>query len=460
MKTKEFHIIGAGLVGSLWAYLLKKKGFSVQVYEKRSDPRKRGTEHGRSINLIVTSRGLNGLKKAGLADSILPITVPVHGRLMHSNDGATQYQAYGRNISECNYAVSRGNLNKELIQKCAQIGVEFNFDHELTDIDLDKKELIFSNNQKSEYHCVFATDGAGSIVRKKLNLKNPSLYHESVDYITSDYKELYLPPSAENTPLLAKNNLHIWPRGTHMLMALANQDNSFTLTLYLPKTNHKWSFDSIKSKARVSDLFQSEFKDVMSLIPNLESQFLENPQGSLGTVRFSSWHFKDSVALLGDAAHAIVPFFGQGMNSGFEDVTNLFDILEANDWNLESSLALYSRSRIPNTESIADMALENFIEMSDKVGDQSFLLQKKIESVLEREFPELYRSRYGMITYTLIPYSVAQEGGRIQNRLLLELARNIKAIEELDLAVARQEMEKEWIPWLRGQKISLERFIV
>ncbi len=460
MAVNEFHIIGAGLVGSLWAYLLRKKGFTVHVYEKRADPRKMAAAHGRSINLIVTSRGLNGLKKAGLAETILPITVPVYGRLMHPLIGETQYQAYGRSNAECNYAVSRGDLNKELIQKCCDVGVEFHFHHELVDMNVDTKCMIFSNNQKADYDCLFATDGAGSVVRKKLSTKHSLDYKEKVDFISSDYKELYLPASKTGAPQLEKNNLHIWPRGTHMLMALANQDNSFTLTLYLPRTNHKWSFDSLLTKQRISELFTSEFKDVIKLVPDFETQFLENPRGSLGTVRFSKWHFENSVALMGDAAHAIVPFFGQGMNSGFEDVSCLYEILEAKNWELGASLEAYSKTRIPNSEAIADMALENFVEMSDKVGDENFLLQKKIESVLEKEFPELYRSRYGMITYTLIPYRTAQEGGFIQSRLLENLASGLKSIEGLDLNHARQQMELEWIPWLRKQDIQLGRFLV
>ena len=251
MANKEFHIVGAGLVGSLWAYLLKKKGFSVHVYEKRSDPRGQANQSGRSINLIVTSRGLNGLKQAGLGQDILAITVPVHGRLMHGLDGATNYQAYGRNNTECNYAVSRADLNKKLIETCADLGVAFHFNHELSDIDIVNKRLQFNGSTSVPFHCVFSTDGAGSLVRKKLEAHDGQSYKESVSYLSSDYKELYLPCDPAGKPLLEKNNLHIWPRGSHMLMALANQDNSFTLTLYLPKTNHKWSFDTLKTKDRV-----------------------------------------------------------------------------------------------------------------------------------------------------------------------------------------------------------------
>lgn len=461
MKQRQFHIIGAGLVGSLWAYLLKKKGFDVHVYEKRPDPRETSNESGRSINLIVTSRGLNGLKKAGLAETILPITVPVYGRKMHALDGTTNYQAYGRNNSECNYAVSRGSLNKELIEKAQAIGVQFHFLSELKDIDLDKKQIQFTNAAQTNYECLFATDGAGSVVRKKMHELDPNEYKENVNYISSDYKELYLPASPTGLPLLEKNNLHIWPRGTHMLMALANQDNSFTLTLYLPrkKTNNlTWSFENLKTTQSVSELFNSEFKDIVNLIPNYQSQFLENPQGSLGTVRFSKWHYENSVALMGDAAHAIVPFFGQGMNSGFEDITVLFDILEKNNWDIKPSFESYSKERLPNTQAIADMALENFVEMSEKVGDQNFLLQKKIEALLEKEFPDLYRSRYGMITYTLIPYHTAQEAGKIQNKLLQQLALEFPSIEKIDLNQCRKMMEVEWTPWLNVQQISLSRF--
>lgn len=460
MANKTIHIIGAGLVGSLWAYLLKQNGFNVQVFEKRTDPRLAAADRGRSINLIVTSRGLNALKLAGLADSVLPATVPVYGRQMHALDGATQYQAYGRNNSECNYAVSRIDLNKQLIQKCSEMGVEFYFNHDLADMDITAKNLNFSNGQKYSYSHLFATDGAGSLVRRKLHTADAQRFQESVSFIPSDYKELYVPALANGEPKLEKNNLHIWPRGTHMLMALANTDNSFTLTLYLPRTNHKWSFDSIKTKERVHELFSSEFKDTLDLIPQLESQFLENPQGSLGTVRFSEWHFNDSIALMGDAAHAIVPFFGQGMNCGFEDISQLLEILKSNQWNFETSFKHYSQQRIKNANAIADMALENFVEMSDKVGDQNFLLQKKIESILEKEFPTEYRSRYGMITYTLIPYLQAQEAGKIQNRLLTRIAEKFQRVEDIDLSFCHKEMELEWIPWLKKQGIQLDRYQV
>ena len=451
MPAKEFHIVGAGLVGSLWAFLLKKKGFTVHVYEKRSDPRSKATQSGRSINLIVTSRGLNGLKKAGLGQDILNITVPIYGRRIHALDGATNYQAYGRNNSECNYAISRSELNTKLIERCEDLGVTFHFNNELSNIDVKNKRLQFNDAKNVAYQCVFATDGAGSIIRKKLEAQDSFSYIESVAYLPSDYKELYLPCEPDGKPKLEKNNLHIWPRGTHMLMALANQDNSFTLTLYLPKTNHKWSFDSLNSKDQIGQLFESEFNDIANLIPDYQSQFLENPQGNLGTVRFSKWHFEDSIALMGDAAHAIVPFFGQGMNSGFEDITNLLGILEASNWDLKSSFPLYSHSRIPNTNAIADMALENFVEMSDKVGDQNFLLQKKIEAVLEQEFPDQYRSRYGMITYTLIPYALAQQAGSIQSRLLTDIAAECKIIENVNLDVCKNLMQKEWLPWFKQQ---------
>ncbi|MBL7545393.1 MAG: FAD-dependent monooxygenase [Bdellovibrionaceae bacterium] len=458
MANKSIHLMGAGLVGSLWAYLLKKKGFDVHVYEKRADPRGTQADRGRSINLVITSRGRHALKQAGLDEAILPITVPVFGRRIHAIDGRTQYQAYGRDDSECNYAVSRWELNTTLIKAAAHAGVTFYFEHELSDLDLAARTVRFSNGNTANYRVLFATDGAGSAIRKKMQAIQPRLYQEDVRFISSDYKELYVPARADGQPAIEKNNLHIWPRGTHMLMALANQDNSFTLTLYLPRSDHPWSFDSIQTPARVQELFQSEFPDARALVPDLSTQFLEHPQGRLGTVRFTQWHYQDSVALMGDAAHAIVPFFGQGMNCGFEDITTLLTILDENQWDFKSGLEAYSRLRIPNAQAIADMALENFVEMSDKVGDQTFLLQKKIESVLEKEFPQLYRSRYGMITYTLIPYSLAQEAGRIQNRLLTTLSQTITRIEDLNLAHCQRAMEQEWLPWLKAKGICLDRY--
>ncbi len=454
-------IVGSGLVGSLWAYILKKRGYEVEIFEKRPDPKNLKSPAGRSINLVITSRGLNGLKTAGLIEKILPITVPVYGREIHGKNGDTVFQAYGRDKSECNYSVSRWDLNKALIEACTEAGIKIHFEHDVTHLDLEKKELCF-NSPKGKvnrtYERLFATDGAGSVIRKELIAQRPNDYQESVEWLSSDYKEIHLQRTAQGEPALKKNALHIWPRGTHMMMGLANNDNSFTMTLYLPKENHTFSFANLKAEKAVQNMFESEFADSVPLMANYAKEFLENPQGKLATVRLNKWIFKDSIALLGDAAHAIVPFFGQGMNLGFEDCTTLLKILEDchNDW--EQAFKNYDSIQRPNANAIADMALENFTEMRDKVGDANFQFKKKIESLIEKEFPQLYRSRYGLITYTLTPYALAQEAGVRQNKLLERFSSGIQNPEELDLGVVKKILEKDFFPWSRENNLTTESF--
>ncbi len=459
--SKSVVIAGAGLVGSLWAYILKKRGFEVEVFEKRVDPKNLESPAGRSINLVITSRGLRGLEVAGLLQKIIPITVPVDGREIHSKTGETFFQPYGRDKSDCNYSVSRWDLNKALIQACLEIGVKIHFEHGIKNVDPLQKILTIQSPEgdlHKNYELLFATDGAGSEVRQSLIRKFPELYKESVDWLATDYKELHLPKSLNGLPALKKNALHIWPRGTHMMMGLANADDSFTMTLYLPKENHPYAFDHLKSEEDVLKLFKSEFNDTTNLIPDYQKNFLKNPQGKLATVKLSRWIFEDSIALMGDSAHAIVPFFGQGMNLGFEDCTTLLNCFEQNQNNWAQALQQYNQVQIPNANAIAEMALENFVEMRDKVQDARFQLKKKIETVLEKSFPEMYRSRYGLITYTLTPYSLAQQVGVKQNDFLDAISKNIQKPEDVDLNLANKLLEKEFHPWMKSLGIKTESY--
>ena len=314
-------IVGAGLVGSLWGLLLQKKGFKVAIYEKRSDPRLQKVGAGRSINLVVTSRGLKGLEDAGLGSRIHELAVPVYGRMIHAKDGTMTYQAYGQD-KECNYSVSRGALNNFLIQEAEKAGVRFYFEHEVHDLTPEKKEVRFKKplmgTTTVNYDILFGADGGGSVLRHQLAKIFPDQMTETTDWLEADYKELTLPNNQNTKSSLKTDALHIWPRGAHMMMALANLDGSFTVTSYLPKENSSWSFSKIKKDSDIVELFKSEFSDAIPLMPDYLKEFNENPQGHLGTVRCSKWVFADSIALIGDAAHAIVPFFGQGMNCGFE----------------------------------------------------------------------------------------------------------------------------------------------
>ena len=454
---RKITIIGSGLVGSLWAYLLNKQGYDVTVFEKRSDPRLQTLQAGRSINLILTSRGLHGLAMAGLTKAILPLTVPVYGRRIHQKSAEKIFQPYGRDKSECNYSVSRWDLNKALIEHCLNAGIKIHFDHSIENMDIENKKITFQNKENSKvlnYDLLFATDGAGSVVRKLLTQKLPGEFSDHTDWLSSGYKELFMPANPEMTA----NELHIWARGSHMMMGLENQDKSFTMTLYLPHKEHKYSFEKLSTKSDVENMFATEFSSAVPMIPNYINDFLNNPVGNLGTVRLNKWIYKNSIALMGDASHAIVPFFGQGMNSGFEDCTTMLALLQKSNGNWDQTLNSYDEIQRPNAKAIADMALENFIEMRDSVADPQFQFRKKIEAVLENKFPHLYRSRYGMITYTLIPYRVAQVAGMKQNQLLDLLSKNITLPEQLNLSEAETLLKSDFYPWLNQQGYTTDRY--
>ncbi len=439
-------IVGAGLVGSLWAVLLRKRGLDVTIFEKRTDPRLSHAEAGRSINLVITSRGVNALDKAGLLQKALELAVPVHGRMIHPKAGDLVYQPYGKE-SERNLSISRSALNQFLIDEAERGGAKIHFQHSLEDIDFKNKTMTFTggvgNSEKHSYEVLFGTDGAGSAVRKQMARQN--LTNETTEWLPADYKELFLPaPNA-----LDKKALHIWPRGSHMMMALANVDGSFTMTLYLPKSRRPVSFENTKSPKDVENLFKNEFPDAIAWMPHYIEDFEKNPQGALGTVRCTSWVHGGSVALMGDAAHAIVPFFGQGMNSGFEDCTNLLAILDRTSGRWPQALAEYEQIQRPNANAIAEMAIENWYEMSEKVADPQFQLRKKIEGLLEKNFPALFKSRYGMVTYTLIPYHLVQQAGRLQDQVLAELMNGVHSPDEVSLEKAESVLKKTYEPFLK-----------
>ncbi len=448
-------ISGAGLVGAFLAVALKKEGHDVEIYEKRSDMRKGPADGGRSINLIATSRALNAFTSAGVLAPVKKITVPVTGRMMHSLTGELTYQPYGRDESECNYSVSRSLLNMTMIDEAQKAGVKIHFEHSLESLDADGGKAIFSGKEVS-FDRFFGADGAGSLTRKALLALNTGATEE-VDFIDSDYKELFMPATAKGEYPIEKKALHIWPRGDHMLMALPNLDGSFTMTVYLPKSGEN-GFDRIKTLEDIKQFFEKHYPDSREHMPDFASEFFANPQGRLGTVKMSNWVYKDKVALVGDAAHAIVPFFGQGMNCGMEDCFYLMSFLKKHSWNWEEAFREYDQRQRPNGNAIADMALENFIEMRDKVGDVRFLLKKKIEHKIENAFPELYRSRYGMVTYTLIPYSLAQRAGLIQDRILEELSNSIDSVDQLDLDRALELINKEFVPFIKEHNLTLDRY--
>lgn len=451
--NRKVSIIGAGLVGSLWAVLLRQKNFEVSVYEKRSDPRKNSMDSGRSINLVITSRGIRALTQAGLLDKALELSVPVFGRMIHSKKGELNYQPYGQE-NEKNLSISRAKLNQFLINAAEKAGAQFHFDQDLQKINFAEKKLNFSNQKEISYDVLFGTDGAGSVVRKMLVQVDPKKYVEKTEWLNAHYKELFLP----NPNTLEKKALHIWPRGTHMMMALANLDGSFTVTLYLPQKGPV-SFENVKTPNEVQKLFQNEFPDAIPLMPQFVDDYSSHPPGSLGTIRCSHWVYQDSVCLMGDAAHAIVPFFGQGMNSGFEDCTqflNIWESLKVKPVFNSEIFKIYDEMQRPNANAIADMAIENWIEMSEKVADPQFLLRKKVEAVLEKKFPEIFKSRYGMVTYTLIPYHLVQKAGFLQEQIFQELCRDLEDVADLSLADAESLLRKVYVPFLKLNQLELK----
>ncbi len=440
---KNITIVGAGLAGSLLSVYLAKKGFNVNVYERRPDMRKANISAGKSINLALSTRGIHSLKEVGLYEEIKKISIPMYGRMIHSIDGSTQLQPYGKDNSEYINSVSRGDLNKKLMDLAEEFpNVKFHFNMRCLSMDMDKNELYFHDDNsgittaiKSEL--TIATDGATSPVRMEM-LKIPR-FDFSQEYENYGYKELHIPPNADGTLKMETGALHIWPRGSFMLIALPNMDGSFTCTLFLAferSLGGDNSFENLNENKKVQKFFETNFPDAASLMPELCKDFFANPTGSLITIKCYPWCVDGKLAMLGDSAHAIVPFFGQGMNAAFEDCTYLNECIDKypGEWN--KIFSEYQTLRKPNTDAIAELAQENFIEMRDLVADPGFQLKKKIESILYKKYPEVFIPKYTMVTFLRVPYSVALERGKIQEAILNELSKGITLPEDVDLIKA------------------------
>jgi kynurenine 3-monooxygenase len=456
--SKEQIVVGGGLVGPLLAIILKKAGHNVELYERRPDIRLQNNDSGRSINLVVTSRGIHALKQVGLDSEILKDTVPVMGRMMHSTVGELTYQAYGKDDSECNYSISRLHLNKVLLTKAEELGIPIHFSHQLENLEIKNNECNFTTpngNKKVSAENIFGTDGSGSRVRAALckDAEAQKTTYNRLEPLGVAYKELLIPAGDNNSYPMEKNALHIWPRGNHMLMALPNLDGSFVVTLYLP-IQGEISFSNLESESQINSFFNKYYADSIPLMPKFIKDFLNNPVGNLATVKCFPWVKEDKVILVGDAAHGIVPFFGQGMNSGFEDCAVLFDLLNlhGNDWG--RIFQEFQSIQKENGDAIADMAIENYVEMSEKVGQKDFLLKKQIEAILTKEFPSLYKSRYNLVTHDLIPYKKAQDIGHIQSGILEELVIGIESVDETDLVKAKILLNERLSPYLQTHSIS------
>lgn len=426
-------IVGAGLVGSLQAINMAKKGFQVEVYERRADMRKAELIVGRSINLALSNRGWKAIKEADIEAEIKKIAIPMYGRIMHDEQGKTTFQQYGLE-DEAIYSVSRGELNLKLMNCADQYeNVTFFFNHKCLDVDLEKNQIKFENYldksiKKIKADHIFGTDGAFSAIRKRMQRTDRFNYEQM--YLKHGYKELSIPAMKGGKHLIDKNALHIWPRGEFMMIALANEDGSFTCTLFFPFEG-KDSFESLKTDQDVVIFFKKVFPDALDMMPNLITEYFANPTASLVTIKCSPWNIEDKVLLMGDASHAIVPFYGQGMNSGFEDCTLFNEIFEKNNRNWKLTFEEFSTTRKKDADAISDLALHNFIEMRDLVADEQFLLRKKIEKKIYTKYPEKWVPLYSQVTFSHTPYSEALANGNRQRRIM-------------DKIMERENIEQIW----------------
>jgi kynurenine 3-monooxygenase len=429
---KNIVVVGAGLVGSLLSVYLAKRGHKVKIYERRGDMRKAKTEPGRSINLALSDRGILALEKAGLAEEIKKISIPMHGRFIHNADGSTAFQPYGKEGQYIN-SVSRTELNKKLMDSAEQNNVEIYFHERCSEIDWKENEIQFENTQNEdttdvEADIIFGADGAFSATRLQHQLQHDKFDYQQ-HYIDCGYKELTIPSGPGNSYLMEKNALHIWPRKDYMLIALPNTEGSFTCTLFFPFEGDL-SFKKLDTEEKVTAFFKETFPDTLNLIPFLTQQFFQNPVSSLVTVKCYPWIREDKFALIGDAAHAIVPFFGQGMNCGFEDCRILDELIEQNGDDWKSILQEYQASRKPDADAIADLAVNNFTEMRDRTADPKFLLQKKIEARLHEKYPGKWIPAYSQVTFSPhIRYSEALKRGQNQEAIMQEVMK-MPGIEE------------------------------
>ncbi len=442
---KQATILGAGLVGSLLSVYLAKRGYKVDIYERRPDMRKEKIAAGRSINLALSDRGWRGLAGAGLEEEIRKVAIPMYARMVHNTDGSLSSQPYGLK-GEAIYSVSRGGLNMAMMDLAEkQPGVKIYFNQRCDEVNLEKGEMIFEDNNHTRItknsELIFGADGAFSALRGAMLKTDRFNYAQT--YIEHSYKELHIPAGEGGKFLMEKNALHIWPRKNFMLIALPNMDGSFTCTLFF-QTEGEESFAALKTENDVEQFFKKYFADAIALMPDYKKVFFANPTSSLPYIKCYPWTYKNKVALIGDAAHAVVPFFGQGMNCGFEDCRILGELMDEHGDDWKTIFPLYQQSRKPNADAILELALNNFIEMRDLVADKKFLRKKQIEKMVANAFPEKFIPAYSMVSFTHIPYAEAQRIGKHHNELLEKLFL-VENLEEKFSSDEIQEMIKEYL---------------
>ena len=424
----KFVLIGSGLAGGLLAAYLGRRGYDVDLYERRADPREANIVGGRSINLAISTRGIHALEKLGIADEALQHAIPMRGRMIHDKSGDMHFAPYDVDPKKCINSIGRAGLNTTVIEAAQRYpNVHVHFNHKCTDVDLETAtaHLLDSSVEAgvsparaipAQGDAVIGVDGAFSAVRQSMQMQISGFeYHES--YLAHGYKELTIPPGPDGSWLMEKNALHIWPRKSFMMIALPNPDGSFTCTLFWEFKGPR-SFAAMKTDEDVRRFFEEEFPDAVPLMPTLLEDFRQNPTGSLVTIRCAPWYYRNKVCLLGDAAHAVVPFYGQGMNAAFEDCVVLDECLETFSNDRERAFAEYFSRRKENADALADLAIGNFIEMRDKTASKTFRAKKKLDHVLEAALPGIYLPLYTMVTFTRIPYAEAARRARLQDRIV------------------------------------------
>lgn len=460
-KKENILIIGAGLSGSLLALRMAQRGYHVTVYESRPDLRTTDISAGRSINLALSDRGLNAMKMVGIEDKVTPFCIPMYGRLIHDNKGNTFASNYSGKKGKYINSISRGGLNGLLLTEAEKHeNVTIHFNKKCIDVDIENtvvKFKCYTTKEKFEVHAdiIFGADGAGSALRKSYYLEKKFLFSYSQNYLTHGYKELEIPADKIGNHQLSKDHLHIWPRGQYMLIALPNLDGSFTVTLFLSYDEGEYNFNNLTSIKKVTEFFKVQFPDALDLIPDIDHEFFNNPTGALGTVKCSPWYYKGKTVLIGDAAHAIVPFYGQGMNASFEDVVVFDEILEQHqgDWN--ATFKAYQKARKEDTDAIADLAIDNYFEMRDHVANPLFKEKRKLEMDLEKTFPDAYFSKYSMVTFDEnIGYARAMKIGRAQDKALLNLISGSEINISKDLKKIFDQVQQETSEILEEDKIT------
>ncbi|MFD0989700.1 FAD-dependent oxidoreductase [Mariniflexile jejuense] len=460
-KQQNILIIGAGLCGSLLALRMGQRGYNVSVYEKRPDLRQVNLDSGRSINLAFSDRGNKAMKLVGIEDKVKALCIPMNGRMLHDIEGNTVFAPYSGRKHEHINSISRGALNALLLYEAEKHqNVSIYFNKKCKSVNFEKTTALFHDYEtKNEFiedaDVIIATDGAGSIMRQSYYLGKKFLFSFSQDYLTHGYKELSILPTENGDYKTYKNALHIWGRDSFMLIALPNLDGSFTVTLFLSYDDGAYNFNNLTTKERVIEFFSKYFKDALELMPNVIDDFFKNPTSPLGTVKCSPWHYKGNTLLMGDAAHAIVPFYGQGMNASFEDVVEFDKVLDTYKGDWETVFKTYEASRKKDTNAIADLAIDNFHEMKGHVNNAIFREKRNLEMALEKQFPNDYSSKYSLVTFNEdIGYQEAMLRGRAQDKAILNMLNDGTLNLKDDLKIILEKVKKETEAILEDDRIA------